>query len=931
MLMLMAMQENNESRNKPLMEPGEITRQTSPDKKSRAAESGKSGSGKKAGIDWYSLSVLWLATLAVSGVISLYVMAIAWLNIKDIDIDPIDRGAYQAAAEIANLTVHHRDLGALTVNNSTEGSKPARSLNTVVSLVRTSLYLAKSLDLKVMQVEAEKDFAEVLAQRAKLLSLIEANLKPHEGDTVPSSQNQSPNLTLNTYARVRQTIQGSLRQSEKLTDLSIKYGTLKNGEGLTRITAESEEAKAPYVENGRLKTMVPVPIPLAKPTTFIFQQEPLQTKIVSISDFKALNDKDTLPSALLLEATIEQHKRHSSKENGAVSFVKRRICISLGASDRQTDTAAPLSKPLPTCLAISFPHGRLENMNSLAALLQCKTWQGQGNWTEYTGTSGNLSGRLSPTANPVIKQMSPGDSLSLLLYHFLRSQTDPISPERLRTVVKEAFPPPPPPEQTDSLAEAGKSRLRTLSDDPLGETDRSYKNYLEIDEAIETEANSCLVQNTDARNFSYLYKGGPKEEGQLAVAAAFKNNSRRFPASALPIVISARGEPALPGQKNFQKKLASDLLTSLYNTNLAANDTLATARIMQANALKRMKESTDKNYLLVGELAYLRSKASQSQTEEEKKKLKEEITLRESRIEYERKQQQLLINIGKLAAAARANADRVAAASFDCGAHLFLLAAGGINRPDQEKDSFILGKRFAFRPVASGLSESELYESAQALGEDPSARMLSPWLSGKMQVFGTARGIYQKPDTQIMVEGKSLSELKAQGDYLRARPQTITIDCRALKPSKNRYPALSFADYPFATVSNREGQLVFYCQDAYKSAGQILWSSLARDYGGSLKSQDSTGESEQILTNRRPLPAASAPSPSNVSWCKSAFNYEDRQEETTCPALTGEWQLRSPLMPADSDLQNTIKGATLTDPKSGQRVPQIPPAGAELL
>lgn len=640
-------------------------------------------------------------------------------------------------------------------------------------------------------------------------------------------------------------------------------------------------------------------------------------------DFVPLVDKQTLPSALLLEATLEEQNRHSGK--GAVSFIKRRICISLGASDINSLSAAPLPKPLPTCLAISFPHGRLENMDSLAALLQCKTWLGNGNWTEYAGSG---SGRLSPTANPVIKQMSPGDSLSLLLYHFLRNQTTPISPGHLANVVKETFPPPPP---TKSLSEAGNSRLRTLTDDPLGESDRSYKSYLEIDEAIETEANCCLIQNTDARSFSYLYKGGPKEQGQLAVAAAFKNSSRRFPASALPVVVSARGEPSLPGQKSFQKKLVKDLLTSLYNTNLAANDTLATARIMQANALKRMKDSTDKNYLLVGELAYLRSKSGMNQRPEERKKLNEEITLRESRIEYERKQQQLLLNIGKLAAAARANAERVAAASFDCGAHLFLLAAGGINRPDQEKDSFILGKRFAFRPVTSGLSESELYESAQTLTENPAAKLDSPWLNGKMQVFGTARGIYQKPDTQIMVEGKSLSELKAQGDYLRARPQTITIDSRALRPSKNRYQALSFADYPFATVTNREGQLVFYCQDAYKSAGQILWSSLARDYGGSLKSRGTETEGEAILANRHPLPTATAPSPSNVSWCKSAFNYEDGQEDTTCPALTGEWQLRSPLMPADSELQNTIKGATLTDPKSGQRVPQIPPAGAELL
>ena len=77
-------------------------------------------------------------------------------------------------------------------------------------------------------------------------------------------------------------------------------------------------------------------------------------------------------------------------------------------------------------------------------------------------------------------------------------------------------------------------------------------------------------------------------------------------------------------------------------------------------------------------------------------------------------------------------------------------------------------------------------------------------------------------------------------------------------------------------------------------------------------------------------------------WCKKALNVNNKGEQgvtnnrstdqdETCPGLASEWQLRSPVMFLNDSVDGILKGTTLSDPVSGQRVPQIPPVGPDLM
>jgi len=69
---------------------------------------GKIGGGKSATtmtsrVDWYNLFVLLLSTIAISGIVSLYVLCLAWLNLKNTNSDPLERAAKSAAADLLKI------------------------------------------------------------------------------------------------------------------------------------------------------------------------------------------------------------------------------------------------------------------------------------------------------------------------------------------------------------------------------------------------------------------------------------------------------------------------------------------------------------------------------------------------------------------------------------------------------------------------------------------------------------------------------------------------------------------------------------------------------------------------------------------------------------------------------------------------------------
>lgn len=858
---------------------------------------------KSTGIDWYSIGVLWFSTLAVSGIISLYVMLIAWMNIKESDTDPVDRAALQGAAAVTEAYIEDQTFGSLSLMNR----ENSRSFNTAVSLLRNCGSLARELDLPVMKRALVQDMNRISELQSQFIARLENEIAP--GGSI--------------FAEVKRTIEDGLRGKTTLKELHLSLGYLKNESvNVTSIPALNEDQGKTYLKAGKLAALQTVPILPAienaakeSEQVYCFAQEPAAREIAAKQTFLDWHNPQfkgigALPSALLLEARLE-----TRSSGGSLLLAKRSICVALGAeskAEKRADNKATRLKPL--CLVLAFPHGRLRQDASLRDLLQRKDWLNKGNWTQYkngnqsfksesadpAGTA-RLIGNIAIPEAPPLEQMSPAEALSLILYEFVKHQERPIEQKNLLKIVNASF------------AEAPKAAAQDQNE---REEDNNEFDYLSMQERVTNQANTSLVQESDARTFAYLYRGGAREQGLKSVINAFTDGQRRFPNSALPMVLYQDGAVGLPGRKekydagasldDKSRKLVIELLTDIYTTNLSANETMSTARVMQANAYKKIKESNDRIFLLNQDLIYLTGIKQDEKT-------KEEISLRRNKLENEKQKQLVLNKVVYLSSQAQHNAQLTASASFEVGSHLFLLAAGGIHRLQTgNKPAYLLGKRYVFKPVLQSLVESDLYEEAEKLAKQLNSmqeKQDNIWLQTP-EILKSVTAAKLNADTQISIEGQSLSDLIAEENVGLARPETLAIDSRALSGD---FPTLVFGNYPLASSRHMNGELIYYCQTARKTKDTVVWSSLARDY---LKRSRLVRESG--LYNIDP------------NWCKTAVNANLLPEEAGCPQLGGEWQLRAPLVQADKSLQEAIKGATLTDPKSGQRILQIPAAGPDL-
>lgn len=812
---------------------------------------------------------LWLTTIGASGIISLYVLGLAWLNLKNVDADPLDRAARTVALELADMSVESSQFGALALKDgSIEASvnKECRSFNTVQALLAVSLTLAEKYRLAELAGEAQADLKSLKALRTELASQLYQSVKP--GGAI--------------YQSTKKMLSARARSREKLRGLAITLGTLKSTPAETKL------------EGNRQQNLLAPPI---VSSSIVFDQQARLTRVEKVSDFEPATD-NKLPSALLIEADYEVLLRGGNKQP-----LRRRICQAIGSTSPQTGQSNRANSGL--CLAVSFPHGN-PGFESLDSLLKRDNWLSSGEWQECAGGTIPGGGRLAPTVSPIRRPSSPGDALSICIYHFLRALRTPTTYENLERLLQEKWQAPKENLSAKTIKPYseeifGQDESLDLSEDPT-----NTRLFAELEES-DARVNSCLVLGTEARKFAYLYKGGAREAGQKALADCFAGQPAHFPSAALPLVVDDKGNINLPG-RDFDRALVLSLMTAIYNTNLAACDTIATASLVEANAGTALRQGREHLYIDSVDLSSLKERQGKVASETEAKSLNEEIRERENRVAYQQEREKTLSKTISKAQSARANALSVSAKSFALGAHLFNLAAKGINRLDDKEPAFLLGKRFVFKPLVKSLSEDDLIDES-----DKS----SPWLAKKLNVFGSVKSFYNRPETKIMVEGKSLSDLKAQAAFTNpARPYTVVFSSLSLD-GKSKLPPLTFAQYPFINLSLPEHQIVYYCQDALStgSQNQVIWSSLLRDF---------VAKREQSQT--------STFGNSATGWCKQAANLpENMFDNIDCPPLAAEWQLRAPLMPIDGEMQKVLKGATLTDPKTGQRAQQVPPAGVELM
>ncbi len=845
-------------------------------------------------IDWGSIGVLWFSTLAASGLISAYVLALAWFNIDNVEADPLEKAGEIAVRNLTATTVFDPAFGSIGIQDrasapSASGASKIRSINTVFSLLRQAAIIGQEYDLPAMGKQTSADLALARKLEVKLKGLLNAQVV----------------VGGPTYLQIKNSLAHSARSGRHLTALSLELGVVDlagQTYSTTAISAGVDENKQAYVRAGKILALAPVPVPQSEP--LIFHQQADATTLVASEKFSPAAPEQ-LPTAILITADYET----STGKNRAKLQSRRRICLLCGNNTfrfaKSPGKARPVTnKSEPTCMILTFPQGRPQLFNCLADLFNNREFKGHGEWQQTNQGTVPGNGSLAPPVAPVLVDMNGRDSLSIAFYHWLRQLNEPVSPGRLTAVINSPWP-----------------KLEPRRKNVVSQADGVNNNDNDENTGWQTSINSCLVSDTDARALAFLHQTGPQEAGQKALRNCFSDQAIAYPSSALPLIVDGKGDAFTPGRTKFERVLTTDLLTEIYGTNLAAQDTIATAHLVELAAHKAFRDTRDRIVLKQADLSSMKDSMRKETQAAKDKILKGDIAALETSLEYEQAEQKRLAIVLSFAHTARANAMSAARQSFDLSNRLMEVCRSGIYRMDSAtlSGAFLLGKRFIFSPHLVALSEAEIFEQADLEVDKSGSGKLakSGWLQDKLLVFGRVHDFTKLPDTQIFAEGRPISDLLAEElPVLPAAPVTIVYDSRALlvkgvETTVKFAGPQSFSDYPFKGLPVSEKQLLFYAQKAF-STNIVSWSVLARDYVA--YREDGRG-GQAIASNIR-------------SWCHAN---ESKDLDSECPALACEWQLRAPVVLLDDQLKKALRGATLTDPKTGQRIPQIPPVDVTLM
>ncbi len=851
----------------------------------------KTAAGSKT-IDWGSIGVLWFSTLAASGLISAYVLTLAWFNIDNVEADPLEKAGEIAVNNLTATTVFDSAFGIIGIQDkaiaSTGGAGKIRSLNTVFSLLRQAALVSDQFQLSAMSKQTAADLTTARKLKAKLKALLNA-----EVDNGGS-----------TYLQIKNFLAHHTRSGSHLTALTLNLGIVDQAGqtySATTIPAAPNELKSPYVRNGTIIALAPVPIPHDEP--LVFHQQASATTIIAAEKF-ALATAEQLPTAILITAEYET----STGKNRAKLLSRRSLCLLCGNDTFRfaktiSKTAPTISRGEPTCMVLTFPQGRPQTFNCLADLFKASQFIGHGEWQQTNRGPVPGIGSLAPPVAPVLIDMDGRDALSIAFYHWLRQLNEPVNPQRLAEIINAPW--------AKLEARRPNSISKAASDNDDNEENVGWHSSV----------NSCLVSDTDARALAFLHQTGPQEAGQKALRNCFSDQAIAYPSSALPLIVDIKGDAFTPGRTKFERVLTTDLLTEIYGTNLAAQDTMATARLVELAANKAFRDTRDRIVLKQADLSSMKDSMRKEAQVAKNKILKDDIAALETSLEYEQAEQKRLAIVLSFAHTARNNAVSAARQSFDLSNRLMQVCSSGIYRMDSTTlpGAFLLGKRFIFAPRLVALSEAEIFEQADLEVEKPgsSKSANSGWLQDKLLIFGRVHDFTKLPDTQIFAEGRPISDLLAEElPVLPATPETIVYDSRALhttnfKSGTKPAAAQSFSEYPFKGLPVSENQLLFYAQKAF-STNIVSWSVLARDY----------------VAYREPGRGGQAVASNIRRWCQPR---EDKETDSECPSLACEWQLRAPVVLLDEQLKKALRGATLTDPKTGQRIPQVPPVDVTLM
>lgn len=814
-----------------------------------------------------------LGSLASSVLICSYVIAIGMINLPKSDVDPLGRAAEIAAEELMNVTIEHPTFGRVGLCDVQEGEEEnatrTTGINTLMARLRHAAMVASMIDSTSLLNLANADL-KTLKQlredlRIKLEKSLEAQGKQGDGNLVREG-------TLPLRERIQKILENAYRAELTLTDVKLSLGRV-NSQTITttRIAAPSAESKASFVEDGRYKAYARVTVP-GSDDPIIFYPEGDGIESLPATEFNPV-ELTTTPSAVLVEAVYEPKDTSKSRQPKTKS-----ACALVGPKG---------ITPYATALAIRFPNCIPSQFKRPLDLLVFSRWKGIGNWQQAVGASVPGDGRLGPAIDPV-SSMDAGKAIELTMYQWLRQLDASTDPEKIAALFKQSW--------TDA---------------------ERVESAVPLDTNI--VANSCLVQDTGAREFAILHQTSQGEYGQEALSRSFFIGNKKDvpPPSSMPLLVDGAGNCNLCGRIGFDKRLIEDFLEAVYDTNLAAMESRSIANQVQARSARVLHQLEKQLFVKKQELksvdeAIRRMAPDASAPKKPPAELEQKLLpFRDKRrllaevVEREQLQRDELLRIGQLAKLASHNAEQVALSSFDICSKANTLLREGLYRIDRQGNAFLLGGRTVFTPQIRPLLESEFHEAAKNQGQT-NENWRSPWLRKGFNVLGDIHTLF--PDeSSISIEGKKLSSILTETDSLpRAMQATIVLDSRLGLSNATRRPKLyDYERYPFGDMPIPAGRLIYFSKGAFISGSQpeVSWSVLIRNM---IDIKDSRAVRGQ------PVPVR--------DWC-------NQSEPGGCPDLAAEIQIRTPL-PVVKDLP---PGAIISNPITGLRAPQIPPLPPEML
>lgn len=888
-------------------------------------------------------TMLLLATFAGSFVVALYVLGVCTLNQQHKDSNSVDRAVYLAARSLSEVTASHPSIGRIglvdwappqELSYSEKKRRPrVIGLNSLYATLRVDAMIARRLqsqalidlsnhDLKVAkQLEAEltrRLFAAVEqfpSQDSRIAEAPERVARQLTGEYEENSEEDRKDSILQEVSKLlSEDVKG---RGPNLVDVKLTLGSVEPGKLTTQTFAPKEDAGKDFVADGMYRSGVPVTMPDGQTITFLGQ--PHATRIIDPSWFKP-GSRTTAPWAVQLEAIYER-----AREKGSSEKIVKTACAAVGGE--------PVF-PKASAFVLNFPHGRQNQFDKVVDILNFKNWESQGEWQQVVGTEVPGKGSLAPPMEKITGGLSPSNALAHALYDWLKQMGSLVEPEKFARMMNESF------------AQA----IKDASIDPAT-----------------GQANSCLTVDTGSREYALLNQTNPDGPGQVAISQCFGIRDQRLPhdkippASSLPLIVDAAGKCVLAGKNTYDSDLLKDFLSAVYETNLAALESLETSKQMAIRAKSTLRELDQKMYFERQELTSVSTRMhrirSQMPFDVENTtkatgplKPRDSENLRQYNLAKNRLEalKQLLIEdkdardrYRKLSETARLvslNANKAGITTYDLCIHSNQILVNGLARTQAPARGFLLGGRFVFLPQPVPIQEEEFFLSEEERAKKAEATLPKP-------AKGDLNGEWTSPDMRLVAEGSELQETGSKAIFVDGLPlklywlqpreipswtrATFVIDSTALieslenrkvkedpnavlqaaQPAPPEHKAITaFKNYAFGNIRIPAGQMMYYCANAVKTGTQprVSWSVAIRDLISS-RSEGSMGEPV-------PIPDGDWRDPS-----------KGRVGE--CPGLAAEFQLRTPLPATDL----TQSGSYLTNPLTGQQIPQIPPLPSEML